>query len=94
MANAFERDVGGASYPWAEYPTNVAAWVAELAALPPDARSRERMVAHPDGRRWIGHRAGTYLIDQAVRTSGLSAAQLAQTSTEQVRQLALASRPK
>jgi hypothetical protein len=31
---------------------------------------------HPDGRRRIGYRAGTYIADQAIAASGSSAADL------------------
>ena len=34
------------------------------------------MYRHPDGRRWVGMRAGTYVADQATRRSGKSAAEL------------------
>ena len=42
------------------------------------------MFQHPDGRRWIGYRAGTYLVDQAMEISGMTTIDLLQVSTEQV----------
>jgi hypothetical protein len=30
------------------------------------------MFDHPDGRRWIGYRTGTYLVDRAMAGSGKS----------------------
>jgi hypothetical protein len=88
LATAFERDFGGAPTPWGAYPAEVGAWTTELLALPPDASIREWMYGHPDGRRWVGIKVGTYLADRAVRESGLSLAQLAGEPTEQILALA------
>lgn len=46
------------------------------------------MFQHPDGRRWIGYRAGTYIADKAIRASGCSAAELAETPTDEFLRLA------
>src|SRR5436190_3836198 len=75
MATVFERDVGGVSPPWGMYPEDVMTWVSELVALPADANRRYWLTQiHPDKRRWIGMRAGAYLVDRAARASGKSAA--------------------
>lgn len=88
MAAAFERDYAGARYPFSDYPDGAAAWVTELMALDP-ATDRERwLFRHPDGRRWIGFRAGTFLVDQATHASGLSSADLVTTATAEVLRLA------
>jgi uncharacterized protein YjaZ len=89
MATAFERDFAGATYPWGQYPDDVAAWVTELMALPKDAPRDHWMSRHPDGRRWIGYKAGTYLVDRAIKASGKSAAELVSASTEDVIRMAL-----
>ena len=69
MASAFERDYAGARYPFSEYPDDVATWVTELLSLAPSANREPWMFHHADGRRWIGFRAGTFLVDRAVSTS-------------------------
>ena len=85
MASVFERDVAGVTPPWSVYPEDVADWVYELIALPPRAGSNYWIRArHPDERRWIGMRAGAYLVDRAMKASGKSAADLVSTSTEEV----------
>ena len=84
LATAFERDFAGATYPWGDYPDDVSDWVNELSGLPATAPREHWMRRHPDGRRWIGRRAGTYLVDQAIRASGRSAAELVSTSTEDI----------
>ncbi len=88
MAAAFERDHAGARYPFSDYPDGVAAWVTELMALDPSTDRERWLFQHPDGRRWIGFRAGTFLVDQATNASGLSSVDLVTTATAEVLQLA------
>jgi Predicted Zn-dependent protease (DUF2268) len=88
LASAFERDAAGRRAPWAEYPPDVEAWVHELMALPRTARYAKWMFRHPDGRRWIGYRAGTHIADRAIKASGLSAAQLVNVTTAEILKLA------
>jgi hypothetical protein len=84
LATAFERDFGDAPTPWGAYPQDVAGWTKEFLAHPADAPSGQWMSKHPDGRRWIGYKVGTYLVDRAVQNSGLSLAQLATVPTERI----------
>ena len=84
LATAFERDFGGAPTPWGAYSSDVADWTKEFLALPMDAPRRQWMSRHPDGRRWIGFKVGTYLADRAVRASGRSLAELALVPTERI----------
>lgn len=84
LATAFERDFAGASYPWGQYPDNVAAWVEELLAQPSTAKQNEWIFRHPDGRRWIGMRAGTYLVDRAMTQLRRTSAELVSVSTEEI----------
>ncbi|MGH8295551.1 MAG: DUF2268 domain-containing putative Zn-dependent protease [Steroidobacteraceae bacterium] len=88
LATAFERDAGGRNSPWGRYPPEVTSWIEELLRLPPGVPHGSWMFKHPDGRQWIGYRAGVYIVDQAQRRSGLSAAQLVHTSTSEVLSLA------
>lgn len=84
LATVFERGFGGWEPPWGEYPEDVEEWVAELLELPTSAPYSDWMFRHPDGRRWIGYRAGTYIADQAILASGRSAADLVHTATEEI----------
>ena len=52
-----------------------------------------RNITHPDGTRWIGYRAGTYLVDRAMRASGKSAADLVAMPTEDLLRLAQSPSP-
>lgn len=88
LATVFERNAGGSQPLWGEYPDDVRAWVTELQALPASAPYRTWMFQHPDGRRWIGYRAGTYIADRAIAASGRSAAELAETPTDDILDLA------
>ena len=42
---------------------NFDAWVKEILALPKNANYSEWMFSHPDGRKAIGYRAGSYIIE-------------------------------
>jgi Predicted Zn-dependent protease (DUF2268) len=84
LASAFARDVAGHNAPWATYPADVSHWVAELRELSADADYRVWMVEHPDGRRWIGYRAGTFIADLAMAASGRTAAQLVNATTGEI----------
>ncbi|WP_280564346.1 DUF2268 domain-containing putative Zn-dependent protease [Chromohalobacter sp. 48-RD10] len=84
LATVFERDFGGRETPWGQYPDEIAQWVAELLELPMSASYEHWMFQHPDGRRWVGYRAGTYIVDQAILASGLSAADLALVTSDEI----------
>jgi len=84
MATAFERDFAGVAPLWSEYPGDVSSWVEELAKLPPTAKHADWMFRHPDGRRWIGYKAGTYLVDQAMKRLNRSSAELVSTPTDEI----------
>ncbi|MEO8987308.1 MAG: DUF2268 domain-containing putative Zn-dependent protease [Rhodanobacter sp.] len=91
LASAFERDAAGHASPWTRYPSEVANWVDELLALPVTAPYADWMFFHPDGRRWIGYRAGVFIADRAIAASGFAAAELVHSSSEEI--LALADIP-
>jgi uncharacterized protein YjaZ len=84
MATAFERDFAGESRPWADYPGDVSKWVDQLLLQPPTADRSEWLSRHPDGRRWIGFKAGTYLVDQAMKRLNRSSAELVAAPTAEI----------
>ncbi len=89
LAVAFERDAGGHATSWSDYPEQrVRGWVDELLALPRFANYRHWMFRHPDGRQWIGYKAGTYIADLAIARSGRDAAELVSVPTEHILELA------
>lgn len=88
LGSAFERDAAGHSNPWCSYPETVRSWVDELLKLPINAPYVQWMFAHPDGRQWVGYRAGVFIADRAMAASERSAAELAQTPYEEILRLA------
>lgn len=89
MATAFERDYGRVRPPWGDYSEDpITAWVDELTRLPDDADIRHWIYLHPDGRRWIGLKVGTYWVDRAVAASSQSSAAMVATPTDEVIRLA------
>lgn len=88
LASAFERDAAGSTPPWCHFPDNVREWVDELLRLPMSAPYAQWMFMHPDGRRWVGYRAGVFIADRAIAASGRTAAELAETGYEEILRLA------
>ena len=88
LATAFERDFGKANPPWGLAPPEVTDWTRELLRQPETAEREPWLFKHPDGRRWVGIRVGTFLVDRATRASGRTAAELAVTPTEEILRLA------
>lgn len=84
LATAFERDFAGATPPWGTHPPSPEAWVAELLAQPPDTQLTPWLARHPDGRRWVGLRAGTFLVDRAMTNAGGNAATLVAVSAAEI----------
>jgi hypothetical protein len=42
------------------------------------------MFKHPDGRLWIGYRAGTYLVDRAMAKSGKTSVSLLTVPVQEI----------
>jgi uncharacterized protein YjaZ len=88
LATAFERDVGKVDPPWGRPPPDPEEWTREILRQPAGADRTQWLIRHPDGRRWIGMRVGTFLVDRATRASGRSAAALVAAPTAEVLRLA------
>jgi hypothetical protein len=88
LATAFERDFGKVDPPWGELPPDVIGWTQEILGQPETSELRPWMIRHPDGRRWIGMRVGTFLVDRASRASGRSSAALVFAPTVEIVRLA------
>jgi hypothetical protein len=88
LATAFERDFGGRRAPWADYPQNASSWVEELLTLPADAPYHHWMFRHPDGRAWLGYKAGVFIADRASSATGRTAADLVATPTDAILEMA------
>lgn len=88
MATAFERDFADVRPPWGAYPDNVHEWARELNSLPENAPRRDWIYSHPDGRRWIGIKVGTYWVDQAIARSKRTSADFCTMQTRDVLALA------
>jgi uncharacterized protein YjaZ len=86
MATAFERDFGGVSPPWGDAPPED--WTRELFAQPETASHQDWLFRHPDGRRWIGMRVGTFVVDRVTKATGCSSAELVSVPTEEILTLA------
>jgi uncharacterized protein YjaZ len=88
LATAFERDFGKVDPPWGKPPPEVMEWTREILRQTEPADQAAWLIRHPDGRRWVGMRVGTFLVDRATRSSGRSSAALVFASTTEIVSLA------
>lgn len=88
LATAFERDFAKVDPPWGKAPPEILEWTREVLRQPDDADPERWLMGHPDGRRWIGMRVGTFLVDRACRRSGKTPADLVFTSSAEIVRLA------
>jgi uncharacterized MAPEG superfamily protein len=91
LATAFERDTAKNAPPWGEVTPEVAEWAREVLQLPENAETEPWFVPRADGRRFVGSRVGTFLVDRASKASTRPAARLVSAPTAEV--LALAGFP-
>jgi hypothetical protein len=82
LATAFERDVCKTEPPWGVAPPEE--WTHEVLALPADTDPDPWLHRHPDGRRWVGMRVGTHLVDRAAQATGKTAATLVFASSAEI----------
>ncbi len=83
LATAFAGNFAGFEAPWGSYPDDVADWVEELERASLNQYG-QWMFQHPDGRRWIGYRAGTYLVERAREATGKTTIDLVTTPTREI----------
>lgn len=84
LATAFERDYSGVNPLWSEYPDDVRDWVTEIIEAGDIIDFASYMYRHDDGRRWIGYKVGTYIVDQAKERSGKSIPELTQLDYHEI----------
>jgi len=85
LAVVFERDYSGASPLWGLYDKKVIKdWVEEIRALPDGIVNDEYLYLHSDGRKWIGYKVGTYIVDEAMKKSGKTVIELTQMECKSI----------
>lgn len=88
LATVFEREFGKADPPYGKYPDNVADWLREITTKRDTLAWNDYMFDHPDGRRWIGYKVGTYIVDEAMNHSGKTVIELTQMECSEILKLA------
>lgn len=78
LATVFTREHIGFNALWSQYTDDVTAWIREIKELDNRIDFNQYMYKHQDGRKWIGYKVGTYLIDQAMGKSGKTVIELTQ----------------
>lgn len=89
LASIFEMAAGGERLPHQEYDeTVIADWAEELLSQQVGKDWQHWKFQHPDGRRNIAYRVGTWIADRAVQSSGRTAADLVWAAPAEVIELA------
>ena len=71
LATRFEHEKAGADPLWGKYDTDEARlWFDEIRELGNNIDYGQYMYTHSDGRRWIGYKVGTWIVDEAIKKSG------------------------
>ena len=84
-ATAFERDYDGSKPLWASYEEDsiMRTWLEEIKALPPE-RDPNYLFDHPDGRRWIIYKTGTWVVDNVLKSNQVTLGELTTMPAQQV----------
>jgi uncharacterized protein YjaZ len=89
LATVFERDYTGYNPPWGEYKeSETKDWVKEIKGLGNNYVWSQYMFLHPDGRKWIGYKTGTYIVDQALKNSKKTISELTKLEYKEILKLA------
>ncbi len=88
LATVFERDYAHSDPLWGHYPDNVADWLNEIRSQDHIANFDSYLYSHPDGRRWIAYKVGTYIIDEAMRISKKTVLELSELECSEIMHLA------
>jgi hypothetical protein len=91
LATVFEREYAGHQPLYAIYENDakMKSWLDEIISAGSDWDKREALFFnHEDGRRWIGYKTGTWLIDTAIKKSSKSVMELTTMHADDVIQLA------
>lgn len=85
LATVFERDHASYEPLYGQYEddSTMQRWYKEVSEGDWDKRA-ELMFQHPDGRKWIGYKTGTWLVDTAIKKSGKSVSELTTMSTDEI----------
>lgn len=85
----FAEEYTGIRHDVNAYPDEAEHWVEEILQHPKDAENNHWVSGeHPDGRAFIGYRAGNYLIRKAMKESGKSVLELSALNPAEIFELA------
>lgn len=91
LATVFEREYAGYKPLYGAYEDDATMheWLHEIQAAKEDWGQRDALFFdHPDGRRWIAYKSGTWIIDHAIKNSGKSIVELTVLPADNIMHLA------
>lgn len=91
LATVFEREHAEYQPLYGKYEDDetMQKWFAEIKAAEDDWSKRDGLFFDsPDGRRWIGYKTGTWIVDKAIQSSGKSVIELTVIPADEIIELA------
>ncbi len=88
LATTFADDYAGAESLWGKYDGEpVEEWLKELGTKT-NAEYSAYFYRHPDGRRWMGYKVGSWLVREAMKDSGKTVVELTRMQWRELIELA------
>ena len=89
LATVFARERANFEAPWSKYEIGDAKkWLEEIENKGDAIDWSDYKFTHPDGRKWIGYKVGTYIVDQALTCSKKSIEELTKLESSEIKKLA------
>ena len=85
LGMVFERENSGVVRTQFAYSKQeVKKWINEVQSIGDGINWEHYMVQHPDGRRRIGYKIGTYIVDEAIKYSGKTVIELTKIKNAEI----------
>jgi uncharacterized protein YjaZ len=89
IATVFERHRTESQPLFGDYnPVEAKQWLEEIKQQGSNINYSEYKFTHPDGRKWIAYKVGTYIVDEALRKSGKTIEEITLLDYDDIERLA------
>jgi len=89
LATVFERDYANSKPLYGTYTAGESqAWLEEITTEYDPTLYYQYMFQHKDGRKWMGYKMGTYIVDEAIKKSDKTVLQLTELTCAEIKHFA------